>query len=117
MAKEVGLYDGKYRYCENCSKLNKYRKSLTYFETEEELTKMTGLSHEELWENGFDLDDWDFGFAWDIRFEINWQLEMFLDRYNCYGKKVTTHNGINYMMLITMVKFVLRIYLSSQNCY
>lgn len=98
MAKDVGLYAGKYRYCDNCSKLNKYRKSLTYFETEEELTKMTGLSHDELWKNGFDLDDWDFGFAWDIRFEINWQLEIFLDRYNCCDKKVTTHNGINYMM-------------------
>ena len=96
--KEVGLYDGKYRFCTNCTRLNKYRKALIYFETEEELSKMTGLDHNELWDNGFNLDDWDFGFAYDIRFKIDWQLELLLDRYNCCDKRITTYNGINYMM-------------------
>ena len=55
--KDVGLYDGKYRFCTNCNKLSKYKKALVYFKTEEELIKLTGLNHEELWDNGFDLDD------------------------------------------------------------
>lgn len=96
--KDVGLYDGKYRFCTNCNKLSKYKKALVYFKTEEELIKLTGLNHEGLWDNGFDLDDWDFGFAYDIRFKIDWQLELLLDRYNCCDRRIVSHNGINYMM-------------------
>lgn len=39
---------------------------LTMFATEEDLTKLTGLSHDGLWDNGFDLDDWDVGFVSDV---------------------------------------------------
>ena len=35
---------------------------LTLFTTEDELSELTGLDHDGLWEHGFDLDDWDFGF-------------------------------------------------------
>lgn len=35
---------------------------MTWFETEEDLQKLTGLNHDQLWDAGFDLDDWDFGF-------------------------------------------------------
>lgn len=35
---------------------------LIEFETEEELMKLTRLTEEELWEKGFNLDDWDIGF-------------------------------------------------------
>ena len=38
---------------------------MTWFETEEELQSLTGLTHDELWEKGFDLDDWDFGIRVD----------------------------------------------------
>lgn len=32
---------------------------LIAFDTEEELMELTGLSEDELWINGFNLDDWD----------------------------------------------------------
>jgi len=35
----------------------------TIFTTEKELSAITGLNHEQLWENGFNLDDWDIGFC------------------------------------------------------
>ena len=31
------------------------------FETEEELCELTGLTEEELWQKGFNLDDWEIG--------------------------------------------------------
>lgn len=40
---------------------------LIAFETEDDLQKLTGLNHAELWEHGFDLDDWDIGFQSEIR--------------------------------------------------
>ena len=36
---------------------------VTFFHTEEQLSALTGLSHDALWEAGFDLDDWDYGFV------------------------------------------------------
>lgn len=32
---------------------------------EEDLTKLTGLDHDNLWNEGFDLDDWDVCFVSD----------------------------------------------------
>ena len=40
-------------------------KTVTFFNTEEELQELTGLDHDGLWENGFDLDDLAWGFASD----------------------------------------------------
>ena len=40
--------------------------NLTMFSTEEDLMKLTGLTHYELWENDFNLDDWDVGFVSDV---------------------------------------------------
>lgn len=37
--------------------------TVTFFHTVEELTALTGLSYDALWEAGFDLDDWDYGFV------------------------------------------------------
>ena len=34
---------------------------VTIFNTEKELSKLTDLNHEELWDKGFNLDDWDWG--------------------------------------------------------
>lgn len=36
---------------------------ITVFETVDELCEITGLSEDELWAHGFDLDDWDIGFC------------------------------------------------------
>lgn len=40
---------------------------LIEFETEEELMELTGLTEDELWKNGFNLDDWDIGFQSDTK--------------------------------------------------
>lgn len=40
--------------------------NLQMFDTEEDLMKLTGLSRDELWDNDFDLDDWDVGFVSDV---------------------------------------------------
>ncbi len=36
---------------------------LIFFDSEEDLKLLTGLSSDELWEHGFNLDDWDWGFC------------------------------------------------------
>ena len=41
--------------------------NITMFDTVEDLCKLTGLQTEEdLWNNGFNLDDWDVGFVSDV---------------------------------------------------
>lgn len=44
-------------------------KTVTFFETREELRTLTGLPGDNydraLWDAGFNLDDWDFGFVSD----------------------------------------------------
>ena len=44
-------------------------KTVTFFSTREELRELTGLPADDhdaaLWDSGFDLDDWDFGFVSD----------------------------------------------------
>ena len=37
------------------------------FETEEELCELTGLTEEELWQKGFNLDDWEIGFQSEVK--------------------------------------------------
>lgn len=46
--------------------------NVTFFDQEEELSQLTGLSHDELWEAGFNLDDWDFGFVSDLPWDDGW---------------------------------------------
>ena len=41
--------------------------NLVAFDTEKELCELTGLTETELWEKGFNLDDWDIGFRSDIK--------------------------------------------------
>ncbi len=38
-------------------------RKLTFFNTVEDLEKLTGLTEEELWNQGANLDDWDYGFC------------------------------------------------------
>ena len=40
--------------------------TFTFFNTERDLQVLTGIStHDGLWDAGFDLDDWDWGFVSD----------------------------------------------------
>lgn len=38
---------------------------LTFFDGPQDLEKLTGLTHDELWDHDFNLDDMDFGFVFD----------------------------------------------------
>jgi hypothetical protein len=38
-------------------------RDLTFFNSVEDLEQLTGLSRNELWEHGANLDDWDYGFC------------------------------------------------------
>ena len=67
------------------------------FTTEYQLQKLTGLSHEELWDNGFDLDDWDVGFCMKESLKNNW-LHGRMKNY-CCGYKVCEYNGIFYYLV------------------
>ena len=46
--------------------------TVTFFENTEELSELTGLSYEELWDAGFNLDDMDFGIVCDHEFTDGW---------------------------------------------
>ena len=68
------------------------------FTTEKELSELTGLSHDELWNNGFNLDDWDIGFRCDKKLNPNnWLLKQ-MDNY-CCGFKMTEYQGFYYYMV------------------
>lgn len=51
-------------------------KTVTFFDTREELRELTGLPEDNydkaLWDAGFDLDDWDFGFVSDTEWKPGW---------------------------------------------
>ena len=53
--------------------------NVTIFDTSEELEQLTGLTHKELWENGFNLDDWDWGFCLDENAGFPWKFEYLLE--------------------------------------
>lgn len=82
--------------------------------TEDDLQKVTGLTHDELWEHGFNLDDWDVCFAsdvplmktvetkdgciWDEPTKDAWWLVMRMDNY-CVGCENVEYNGKHYYMV------------------
>lgn len=81
-------------------------KTVTFFSTEKDLTMLTGLDHDGLWEAGFDLDDWDWGVVccdplteeWDVERQYeHWMLDR-MDSY-CCGYKHVVFGGSNYYML------------------
>ena len=53
--------------------------NVTIFHTDEELEQLTGLTNKELWKNGFNLDDWDWGFCLDKDSEFPWKFEFLLE--------------------------------------
>ena len=52
---------------------------LIAFQTEENLSELTGLSHDELWDAGFNLDDWDAGFQSDVKLHAEPDKELVED--------------------------------------
>ena len=84
-------------------------KTVTFFETREELRELTGLPgdnyDEALWNAGFDLDDWDFGFVSDTEWSDAWgwndgsYMEWWLLQRmedHCVGYQHTEYNGKHY---------------------
>ncbi len=45
------------------------------FDDEKDLQELTGLNHDQLWDAGFDLDDWDFGIVADESFTTQYAEE------------------------------------------
>ena len=77
-------------------------KTVTFFSKESELSELTGLNHEQLWNAGFDLDDWDFGFVSDTEFNLeDTSFEFFMisnmESY-CVGYRHVEYNGKHYYM-------------------
>lgn len=46
--------------------------TITFFEDSEDLEKLTGLTHDQLWENNFNLDDIDFGIMTETEWTDGW---------------------------------------------
>lgn len=79
---------------------------VVFFHTLEQLKAMTGLDHRELWEAGFNLDDWDWGFVADRKWEnglgdimpdYEWWLLMKMENH-CVGYEHVEYKGRHYYM-------------------
>lgn len=79
--------------------------TITFFDKYEELCELTGAqSRKELWDAGFDLDDWDFGFVSDIplseecsSYYQTWLL-LCMER-RCFGYEHVEFSGRHYYMV------------------
>ena len=86
---------------------------LKMFSSEKELSILTGLDHEELWDAGFNLDDWDVGFqsdieltriehdgddTWTTPIDVAWWLVNQMDSY-CVGYVHNEYKGKHYYMV------------------
>lgn len=93
--------------------------NFTFFDKEEDLRTLTGIStHEELLAAGFDLDDWDWGFVSDKLYTVTCQDDFGYDydesRFDipqyasnilnmmenyCVGFQHNEYNGKHYYLL------------------
>lgn len=81
--------------------------TVTFFHTEGELQALTGLDHIGLWDAGFDLDDWDWGFVSDTEWSAEWGTHK-IPEYEytilnwmdarCVGYRHTVYQGRHYYM-------------------
>ena len=70
------------------------------FTSEEELQKLTRLNHEDLWNAGFNLDDWDIGFCLPCKLTKSrekWLLNQ-IENY-CVGYELVEYQGFYYYMI------------------
>ena len=84
--------------------------TVTFFSTEEDLQALTGLTHDQLWDADFNLDDWDFGFVSDTEWsepnlwfsdrEHPYYQYWLLTRMeqHCVGYEHTAYGGRHYYM-------------------
>ena len=93
--------------------------TFTFFDTEKALRVLTGIStHDGLWEAGFNLDDWDWGFVSDECYVVTETNEFgdgecvidsgipqyverilrMMENY-CVGFQYTEYNGKHYYMV------------------
>lgn len=70
------------------------------FTSDDELTELTGLTYEELWDNGFNLDDWDIGFQVGTKIDNTnlWWLELTMSNY-CVGYDEIQYNDKYYYIV------------------
>lgn len=84
-------------------------KMITWFETLDDLKELTGLTRDELWDAGFNLDDWDFGICCDEALDINaydynefkcgyYYLIKYLSNFGMNDPEHTEYNGKHYYM-------------------
>lgn len=79
-------------------------RTITFFDTEDDLSALTGLDHDQLWDAGFNLDDWDFGFVVDKPLSQHYKAphyEHWLDDHmDCYccGSRHVQYGGKHYYM-------------------
>ena len=85
------------------------RNTVTFFDTREDLRELTGLPGDDydkaLWNAGFDLDDWDWGFVsdtpwsedWDGPYYQCWLMSRMVEY--CVGYDHTEYNGRHYYIL------------------
>lgn len=80
--------------------LEKSMVDIVAFTSEDALSELTSLSHKELWEKGFDLDDWDIGFQCDKKIDETslWWLENAMSSY-CVGYDEVQYNGKYYYIV------------------
>lgn len=79
-------------------------RTITFFDTENDLSALTGLDHDQLWDAGFNLDDWDFGFVVDKPLSQHYNaprydpwLDDHMDCY-CCGSRHVQYGGQHYYM-------------------
>ena len=86
-------------------------KTITFFSTREELRELTGLPADNydkaLWDAGFDLDDWDWGFVSDTEWSEDWSgnhpyyeywMLTRMESY-CVGYEHTEYGGRHYYIV------------------
>lgn len=72
--------------------------NLIMYDTVEDLLELTGLPDcDSLWDNHFDLDDWDVGFQSEKEIPEGWLLNQ-MDCY-CVGLRVVQYGGKYYYMV------------------
>ncbi|MCD8307946.1 MAG: hypothetical protein LUD51_06970 [Clostridia bacterium] len=76
-------------------------KEAVIFHDGRDLAELTGLSHKDLWVNGFELDDFDGGIRVREPLDdsmIEWLFEHAMDGY-CIGYDLVEYGGYHYYMI------------------